>query len=230
MTIYRGIVTLIIFMTFIFSNCSTVVFGNDVNQKQEITIKEKVRDKTETKVSLENKDELKRKSEIRNMKVASRSMRANKDNYRNVDFRYFDMRNKSYLTEEDLKPVLKGTIFEGTEKYIIKAEEKYGVNALYIIGIGIQESGWTGSELSREKGNLFGICAFTENVDGALKFDNKERCIMFLAKLLSEDYLKESGQYYGGGYSIKHVNKYYADDKTWGDSIALHVRYIHSKL
>lgn len=230
MAIYRGIVTIIIFAAFIFINYSTIILDNDINQKQEIVIEEKTGNKSGIKVGLEDVGELERKGEIRNIKVASRSMGVNKDSYRNVDFGNFDMRNKSHLTEEDLKPVLKGTIFEGTEKYIIKAEEEYGVNALYIIGIGIQESGWTGSRISREKNNLFSICAFTEDVDSALKFENKEECIMFLAKLLNENYLKESGQYYGGGYSIKHVNKHYAADETWGDSIALHVRYIHSRL
>ena len=61
------------------------------------------------------------------------------------------------------------------------AEEKYGVNALLILGVAINESGWGTSNISQTKNNLFGIKAYDSDVNQASTF--KHQVILFWSLL-----------------------------------------------
>ncbi|HSQ89546.1 glucosaminidase domain-containing protein, partial [Romboutsia sp.] len=62
-----------------------------------------------------------------------------------------------YVISKDSK--LEGSVLRGTGEYFIKAQSKYGVNASFMIGIAMNESGKGISTLSKTKNNIFGIDA-----------------------------------------------------------------------
>ena len=94
--------------------------------------------------------------------------------------------------------------------YFLQAEELYGVNACYLAAIAALESGW-GRYQFREN-NLFGF--------GHKSFDTPEECIYYVAEFLATEYLSEDGRYFGGGYSLYHVNKYYNGSDEWYESVS----------
>lgn len=94
--------------------------------------------------------------------------------------------------------------------YFLQAEELYGVNACYLAAIAALESGW-GRYQFREN-NLFGF--------GRKSFDTPEECIYYVAEFLATEYLSEDGRYFGGGYSLYHVNKYYNGSDEWYESVS----------
>lgn len=71
---------------------------------------------------------------------------------------------------------------------ILEAEEKYGVNALYLMcKLGL-ESGW--AKYPSGENNLGGWT----NADGSyMDFDSEEECIMYIAENLSTEYKEKSG-------------------------------------
>ena len=74
------------------------------------------------------------------------------------------------LSVEELSPVLKG-LSDYAEEFLA-AEEKYGVNAVFLASLAAFESGW-GKHCFRQN-NLFGW--------GKKEFCSKEECIDFVAR------------------------------------------------
>ncbi len=110
----------------------------------------------------------------------------------------------SDVTAEELAAALKHDLVP-LASYFLEAEELYGVNACYLASIAALESGW-GRYQFREN-NLFGF--------GQMSFDSPEECIYYVAEFLSINYLSENGRYFGGGYKLQHVNKYYNGSEEW---------------
>lgn len=109
----------------------------------------------------------------------------------------------------------------GTGKALVKAEKKYGVNALALAAIIVHESGWGRSSLARQKNNLAGINATNSNPFGnARTFKSKAECIFYLAKMLKQDYLTTGGSFYRGD-NLAAVNACYATDPAWASKVAL---------
>ncbi len=108
------------------------------------------------------------------------------------------------LSAEELAPVL-GNLSEYAENFLA-AEEKYGVNAVFLASLAAFESGW-GSRCFRQN-NLFGW--------GKKEFCSKEECIDFVARRISEWYLTEKGKYYNGS-GLGGVNACYNGSAVWYD-------------
>ena len=51
----------------------------------------------------------------------------------------------SYIKEETLAKAFQNTKMQGLEKYFIQAEKETGINALYLAGLAVHESGWNTS-------------------------------------------------------------------------------------
>ena len=141
----------------------------------------------------------------------------------------FDARQPSLVTVYELNTALEGTGKEGFGEYYINAEMEYGVNAVFLLGISIQESGWGTSDIAAAKNNLFGYGADTENGENAVTFDSPEHSIMKVAEALSRDYLSEDGKYHNG-YTIHDINKLYAGDNGWGDNITSIMERLNKKI
>lgn len=97
--------------------------------------------------------------------------------------------------------------------YVFKeAENKYNVNALYLIAISQRESGFNTSDMARQNNNITSIC----NSKGSLRYFNSiEENILETARLLGETYRDQWGKtnLYEVSLSYNPVNDEW-DDKV----------------
>ncbi|WP_186805974.1 peptidoglycan-binding protein, partial [Salisediminibacterium halotolerans] len=150
---------------------------------------------------------------------------------------YFNMlhvRTESNYSAEELDEFIKnnlresGSVLENTGEYFVEAQEETGINALFILGTAIHESGWGYSEIAQDHYNLFGINASDENPYGnANSYYSVEDNIMDFAKnyiydgYAHVDDWRFSGSVLGNkglGFNIR-----YASDSYWGQKIAGHM-------
>lgn len=130
-----------------------------------------------------------------------------------------NLRVLSNVSSEYIDEKLKGTPMEGLGKAFKAAEQKYGVNALFLTSVAIHESGFGNSRIAKDKNNLFGFQAYDRSpYSSAGTFKTKEEGIMTVAKYLSENYLSENGKYFSG-YSVDSIGKKYASDPNWANAV-----------
>lgn len=142
----------------------------------------------------------------------------------------YDLRTPSNLTVEQAEKILKNTNLEGLGSAYVTAEQKYGVNALYLIAHSALESGWGTSKLAKEKNNLFGIGAYdSDPYNSAFTFKSKEECILFIAQYISKEYLNENGKHYNGPH-LEGIGIKYASDKEWAQKVSDVIIYIQRKI
>lgn len=72
------------------------------------------------------------------------------------------------------------------------------------------ESGWGTSGLAVTKNNLAGLGAYDHSPGSAIRFENREECVMFLAELLRDR----------PGESLEEIGWWYASDKNWAKKVA----------
>ncbi|QHW34654.1 glucosaminidase domain-containing protein [Paenibacillus rhizovicinus] len=126
----------------------------------------------------------------------------------------------SGMTRAHIAALLKGTKLQGLglEDVILGVEEKYGINAFFIIAVMKLESGNGKSTLSRTKNNLFGLNAITGDAHRkAFTFKTKGDSIRKFGQLINDNYI-------GRGYTTieKVARKYCPANGLW----AGHVRTI----
>ena len=147
----------------------------------------------------------------------------------NHPFQFSNLKSKTNYTAADLNRLYslmgandsrlagKGATFKA-------AEERYGVNALYLVAHSALESAWGRSKIARDKNNFFGISAYDNNpYNAATKFDDVDSGILGAARWINEKYLSKStyparGAYLGNKAGGMNVN--YATAPYWGESIA----------
>ena len=104
------------------------------------------------------------------------------------------------------------------------AEQRYGVNALYLVAHSALESAWGRSKIAKDKNNFFGISAYDDSpYTSATKYDNVDSGIMGAARWINERYLHNSGYPANGAYlgnKAGGMNVNYATAPYWGESIA----------
>lgn len=141
-------------------------------------------------------------------------------------YQYLTGRSKTVYSANDIDKYFEaktpsGSALRGSGKYFIKAQDKHGVNASFMIGIAMNESGRGTSTLSKTKNNLFGIKANDSNPQDAMKFNSVEDCIDEFAKTwMSNGYLNpKDWRYSGGNVGNKDsgCNVRYASDPFWGE-------------
>ncbi|WP_213370249.1 Ig-like domain-containing protein [Mesobacillus boroniphilus] len=105
----------------------------------------------------------------------------------------------------------------------IDAQNKYGVNAQYLVAHAIWETGWGGSDLRNYKHNLYGygaydVCPFT----CGYYFPSGSASIDKVAYQVRKDYLEPTGAYYYAEYgpTLVGMNVKYATDQNWKNGIA----------
>lgn len=115
-----------------------------------------------------------------------------------------DLREPSGVTAAELKLVTsKGLV--GLEEAFVNAEEKYGVNCIFLMSIASLESA-KGTMMFRPN-NMFGY--------GKTGFSSKAEGINVVAKGLATKYLNPSGSLYSGSPTLQGVNKRYAANPQW---------------
>lgn len=136
---------------------------------------------------------------------------------------YDDVRLTSGATAPEIDAKLAGTNLEGLGESFVNAEQKYGVNAWFLTGLAIHESGYGSSKIATDKNNVFGFQAYDASpYESARTFASKEEGVDVVAKYLSEAYLTPGGTYYNG-VSIDSIGKRYATDPNWAAAIKKHM-------
>ena len=123
----------------------------------------------------------------------------------------------SLMGANDSKLAGKGATFKA-------AEQRYGVNALYLVAHSALESAWGRSKIAKDKNNFFGISAYDDTpYTSATKFDNVDSGILGAARWINSRYLHNSGYPANGAYlgnKAGGMNVNYATAPYWGESIA----------
>ena len=147
-----------------------------------------------------------------------------------------DLTEPTGLTLSDYKTMLgynksdKNSIFADNVEYFYNAQQKYGVNGIFIAAVGIHESGWGTSYLAKEKKNLFGYKAYDiDPINSAQDFESYEDAINTVAQALSKNYLTPSGSFYYGK-TMEAVNTKYASDSGWHEKVYSYMEYLYDKL
>ncbi|HCG3024093.1 TPA: glucosaminidase domain-containing protein [Clostridium perfringens] len=142
-------------------------------------------------------------------------------------YMYLPFRSKTTFTAEELnnfivKKTKSYSKLRGTGQAFIDAQNKYGANALLLLGLAANESAWGTSQIAQQKNNLFGINAIDSSPGAsANSFETVEGCINDFAKYyISRGYSDpEDWRYFGGylGNKGSGANVKYASDPFWGE-------------
>ena len=128
--------------------------------------------------------------------------------FKSVNFSPCDVTQKSGATEFHIKKALKDSKeLSSLSQYFIEAENKYGVNAFFLIGIAAHESMWGKHDRANYQNNLTGFMVYEESAEGGY-FDSQGQCILETGKLLRNDYLNSDGTYHVG-LSVHDINTHY---------------------
>lgn len=135
----------------------------------------------------------------------------------------------SYIKEETLAKAFQNTKMQGLEKYFIQAEKETGINALYLAGLAVHESGWNTSKFAEKRNNLFGWQAYDNDLDKTKYFESKGECILFVAERIKTLYLNENGMFHSG-YTIESISSRYASDKEHSKKVYKNIEKILDKI
>ena len=153
----------------------------------------------------------------------------------------------SGLSLEQFKKVLendsndKNNVFTENAEYFYYIEKQYNINGIFVAAVGIHESGWGTSSISKNKKNLFGYGAYDSDPSGsAYTFQSYAEGIDLIARVFVKYYLNPKGTpIYGGetasgtyyeGATLTAVNKRYATDKNWANGVFKWMTYLYNKL
>lgn len=118
-----------------------------------------------------------------------------------------DLTVPSGLSAEQLSLGLRGELSALSAEFIA-AEQKYGVNAVFLAAVAALESGWGRNCFRRN--NIFGW--------SGKDFSGKAECIDFVASKIAEHYLSEDGKYYHGK-TVSGVNVCYNGSAFWARKV-----------
>lgn len=146
-----------------------------------------------------------------------------------------------FSSEQFKKALMQSRFIENDKHDIIKnnidlfynAEQKYGINGMFLLSLAAHESGWGTSKLAINKRNLFGLIG--------MKFDSYESCIDYAAQRLVRSYLNPKGTIVKGlekpasgscynGNTIASVNIVYAADRSWTTKIFQYMEHFYGNV
>lgn len=132
-------------------------------------------------------------------------------------------------------------IFKDNAEYFYYIEKQYGINGIFVAAVGIHESAWGTSNISKNKKNLFGYGAYDSDPSGsAYTFQSYAEGIDLVSRVFVKYYLNPPGTpIYGGetatgtyfeGATLTAVNKRYASDQNWANAVYKWMAYLYNKL
>lgn len=156
-------------------------------------------------------------------------------------YQYLSFRTKTIYNANNINQYInRGTGNSTTSKLyntgaaFINAQNKYGANAILMLGIGINESGWGNSTIAQDKNNIFGLGAVDNNPylqSGS--FNTPADCIdAFAYSWLSYGFLQPGDWRFRGanlGNKAEGLNLKYASDPFWAEK-AVHYYYELDKM
>ena len=85
-------------------------------------------------------------------------------------------------------------VFKNNYKAFYDAEQKYGINGIFLTSIAIHESGWGKSSIASNKRNLFGFGAYDSSpFESAITFEEYSEGVDEVASWLISNYLNPVG-------------------------------------
>ena len=144
-------------------------------------------------------------------------------------FQFSNLKTKTNYTASDINKLYtlmgaSNSMLAGKGATFKAAEQKYRVNALYLVAHSALESAWGKSNIAKAKNNFFGIAAYDSSpYTSATKFDNVDAGILGAARWINEKYLSNSSYPARGahlGNKVSGMNVNYATAPHWGESIA----------
>ena len=155
-------------------------------------------------------------------------------------YQYLPLRSTTSYSASDLNSTINGKI-SSTSKLkdlgndFVNNQNTYGVNALLMASIAINESGWGDSRIAKNKNNLFGLNAVDASPSqSANYYSSVSACIKdFAETYMSKKYLNPNGSNYRGAYlgnKASGINVQYASDPYWGEKAANYAYYLGEKL
>ncbi|MDO4925482.1 MAG: glucosaminidase domain-containing protein [Turicibacter sp.] len=166
---------------------------------------------------------------VNDLKSGNKNNSVNSNNPYYLYYQYLPLRTKTMYTAEQLDNYINAKTqshskLRGIGQTLKDAEEKYGVNALLILGVAINESAWGTSTIVQKKNNLFGIKAYDSNTSAADVFNTPgDSVIEFAKNYMSKGYTNpKDWRHFGGLLGNKGVgaNVKYASDPFWGEKAA----------
>ena len=158
-----------------------------------------------------------------------------------------DLNTPSDLSLAQFKKILendsndKNNVFTNNAEYFYYAEKQYKINGVFLAAVAVHESGWGTSTIAKNKNNLFGYGAVDSNpYGGAYSFSSYNEGIDLVARVLTKYYLNPEGtEIYDGnvangkfysGSNLSAVNRRYASDKNWANSVYKWMKYLYNNL
>ena len=135
----------------------------------------------------------------------------------------------------------KNNVFKDNAEYFYYVEQQYNINGIFVAAVGIHESGWGPSSISKNNKNLFGYGAYDSDPSGsAYTFQSYAEGIDLVARVFVKYYLNPKGTpiygnevalgtYYEGA-TLTGVNTRYATDKNWANAVYKWMTYLYNKL
>ncbi|MBR1539742.1 MAG: glucosaminidase domain-containing protein [Clostridia bacterium] len=133
---------------------------------------------------------------------------------------------EDYRTMLSYQPQDTNNVFKDNYRMFYDAEQKYGINGVFLASIAIHESAWGRSAIAVNKHNLYGFGAYDASpYESALTFDSYAEGTDVVAAWLISNYLNPAGtvlktgeiatgRYYNGA-NVTGVNVRYASDTAW---------------
>lgn len=132
-----------------------------------------------------------------------------------ITYNPYNLLEPSNINRDEAYRILEGTKLQTLSNAYVYMEELYGINAIYLMSLSGEESGWGGSNLAMSHNNIGGI----KSSDGGWRYFNSwGDCLDYKARLLKNQYLTEDGDYYNG-LSIWNVNVRYCEGTQWAENI-----------
>jgi len=131
-----------------------------------------------------------------------------------------DVVGKSGFKANDYDYMVNGTDLAGVGQAIYDAEQNTNINGLFMLSHMAVESNWGKSEFAKTRNNFWGLGAYTTDPNHAFTFKSTKDCLDYYTNLLSTDYLKENGKWYGGGTTVHDVFVHYSTSDTPANEIA----------
>jgi beta-N-acetylglucosaminidase len=135
-----------------------------------------------------------------------------------------NLTSRTFISANEIDALMAGTHLDGIGQAVHETELKYGVNALFILAVAINESGWGSSYLAQSRNNLFGICAYDSNTDAASSFGSKADCIDYFGRLIKNGYFGDERT------DLYSINEIYASDTHWSTIVGSTMNQLANQL
>lgn len=152
-------------------------------------------------------------------------------------FQYVSIRTKTNYTAAELNRYIKNvlpadSVMQGMGEALIKNEEKYNLNAMFMLAFAAHESANGTSKKAKELKNIYSLDLRDIN-PSTYVYKSVEENLTAASETILTRYLNKDGAYPNGaliGNKSHGINVKFASDPYWGEGIARHMNQIDSYL